>query len=243
MIRKVGLNIAVVALLALMAFNGYLAVRHLKAIQENAALTAEDSAIQANIAGISLELKDMETGQRGYLLTEDTAYLQPYTDAKGKISGHFDSLRFELKKRSSREQALEAQLETLAASKQSEMEKTISLRQQGFRKRAFEMIDTNEGRQYMEQASAILNSLSAMESADGAKILQARNTELSNALSETVLTNAALVVLTALLFLLFRFFGARPGTGSGTEQEYAGYARCGIGTSELGAFHPGAFCD
>src|ERR1700722_16186886 len=107
MIRKFALNLAVVALLALMAFNGYLAVDHLKAVQQSAALAGENAAIQANIAGISQDLKGMETGQRGYLLTEDTAYLQPYTDAKARIAGRFDSLRFELRNRSPREQSME----------------------------------------------------------------------------------------------------------------------------------------
>jgi CHASE3 domain sensor protein len=205
MIRKIALNLAVVALLALMAFNGYLAVHHLKAIQQSAGLTGQNAAMQSNISGISQDLKDMETGQRGYLLTEDTAYLQPYTEAKGRIAGRFDSLRFEVANRSSREKSLETELEQVAAAKQAEMEKTIGLRQQGYRKRAFQMVDTNEGRKYMEQASGILASLSAIENADAAKIEQERNGGLSKALSESVLTNAGLIVLTALLFLLFRY--------------------------------------
>ncbi len=37
----------------------------------------------------SKDLTDMETGQRGYLLTGDPAYLQPDTDAKGRIEMDF----------------------------------------------------------------------------------------------------------------------------------------------------------
>lgn len=207
MILKAGLNLAVAVLLVLMAFNGYLAVHHLKVIQQSAALTTDNSAIRANVAGISQDLKDMETGQRGYLLTEDTAYLQPYTDAKGRIPGRLDGLRFEFANRSLRERSLEGELENVVKAKQAEMEKTISLRQQGYRKRAFEMVSTNEGRKYMEQASGLLSSLSAIEGADGLKIVQDRNAGLSKALSENILASAGLVGLTALLFLLFRFSG------------------------------------
>jgi len=81
MIRKFALNLAVVALLALMAFNGYLAVDHLKAVQQSAALAGENAAIQANIAGISQDLKGMETGQRGYLLTGRADYFALYDTA------------------------------------------------------------------------------------------------------------------------------------------------------------------
>jgi methyl-accepting chemotaxis protein len=212
---KAALNIAVVALLALMAFNGYLAVRHLKAVQSSAALTGESTAIQANIAEISQDLTDMETGQRGFLLTEDPAYLQPYTDAKARIGARFADLRSELANRGEQERSLESQLETLAASKQAEMEKTITLRQQGYRHRAFVMVNTNEGKNYMDQARAALASLSALENANFAKIEQERNASLSRAFSQTILVNLVVLALTALLFVLVRF------QGRGVEREAA----------------------
>ena len=39
------------------------------------------------------DVTDMETGQRGYLLTGDPSYLQPYADAKGRIGTDFADLR------------------------------------------------------------------------------------------------------------------------------------------------------
>src|ERR1700724_3602452 len=93
MIRKVGLQIGVPALLALMAWNAYLAVNHLKQMQNIAVLTLETSMIQADISGVLKDLTDMETGQRGYLLTDDPSYLQPYTDAKGRIGTDIAKLR------------------------------------------------------------------------------------------------------------------------------------------------------
>jgi len=48
MIRKAALQIGVPALLALIAWNAYLAVSHLKRVEKSAALTLESSAIQAD---------------------------------------------------------------------------------------------------------------------------------------------------------------------------------------------------
>jgi PAS domain S-box-containing protein len=39
------------------------------------------------------DLKDAETGQRGYLLTGDKAYLEPYLSVRDSIGGHLDQLR------------------------------------------------------------------------------------------------------------------------------------------------------
>jgi len=132
MIRKAALQIGVPALLAFMAWNAYLAVNHLEQMQKIAALTVESSKIQADISGVLKDLTDMETGQRGYLLTNDSSYLQPYSDAKGSIGTDFASLREGLASRSERERSLESQVESVANTKQAEMERSISLREKGY---------------------------------------------------------------------------------------------------------------
>src|ERR1700680_1661895 len=116
MIRKAALQIGVPALLALIAWNAYLVVNHLRRLQKIAALTLESSAIQAELSGVLKDVTDMETGQRGFLLTGNAAYLQPYTDAKGRIGTDLVSLRAGIATRRQSEESLESQLEFLARS-------------------------------------------------------------------------------------------------------------------------------
>jgi CHASE3 domain sensor protein len=204
-IRKAALQIAAVVLLILMAFNAYLAIDHLKQIQATAARSLESSSAQAAIARVWQDFTDMETGQRGYLLTDDPAYLQPYADAKNAIATHFANLRSSLANRPQPEQALETQLESLAASKQAEIERTIALRQQGYRHRAFQFVQTNQGKQYSDQARSLLSSLSSLENTRFAALEKQRDADSSQAMSQTIATNLGLLVLTAGLFLLIRF--------------------------------------
>jgi CHASE3 domain sensor protein len=207
MIRKAALQIGVPALLAFMAWNAYLAVNHLKRMQKVAALTLESSAIQADLSAVLKDLTDMETGQRGYLLTEDPTYLQPYTDAKGRIGADFDSLRAGLASRPEREQSLELQLESLAKSKQTEMERSINLRQQGYRHRSFMLVNTNEGKGYMDELRSIVSSLSSAESLNFARFASERSASLKRVLWVTVIANSGLLVLAACLFGLIRRLG------------------------------------
>ncbi len=207
MIRKAALQIGAPALLVFMAWNAYLAVNHLKQMQKTAALTLESSIIQAEISGVLKDLTDMETGQRGYLLTGNSSYLQPYTDAKGRIGSDFAGLRAGLANRAESERVLESQLESLANSKQAEMEHSINLRQQGYRHRAFMLVDSNEGMEYMDKARQLLSSLSAAETSSFASFDRERNTSLSKALAETIVANSCLLVLTACLFGLIRYHG------------------------------------
>ena len=208
MIRKIALRLAVAALLVLMALNAYLAINGLSQIQKSAALTLLSSTIQANISAVLQALTDMETGQRGYLLTGDSDYLFPYTDGKNRIGTDFASLRAGLANRKEQERSIESKLESLAASKQAEMERTISLRQQGYRRRAFNLVDTNEGRDYMDGARKLSSSLSSAESSSFARFDKERTASLSKALSETIIANSCLLVLAACLFGFIRYHGS-----------------------------------
>jgi len=207
MIRKALLRIAAPALLAFMAWNAYLAVNHLKQMQHIAARALEGSTMQANISSVLKDLTDMETGQRGYLLTGNPSYMQPYTDAKSRFEADLAGLRAAVANGPESEQSQVSKLESLATSKQAEMERSIGLRQQGYRRRAFMLVDSNEGMEYMDQARGLLSSLSAAQANNIEAIDRERNTSLSKALLETIVSNLCLVVLMVGLFGLVRYHG------------------------------------
>ena len=207
MIRKAALQIGVPALLALIAWNAYLAVTHLKRVEKSAALTLESSALQAEVSGLLKDVTDMESGQRGYLLTGDAAYLQPYTDAKNRIEMDFANLRTGLSNRTQREQLQESQFESLAKSKQAEMERSITLRQHGYRLRSFKLIDTDEGKGYMDEIRRIASSLSSSESSNSARLTGERTAAQKRAFSATVISNSVLLVLAICAFGLMRHNG------------------------------------
>lgn len=207
MIRKAALQVGAPALLAFMVFNTFLAINNLREMQKNAALTLESSMIQADISAVLKDLIDMETGQRGYLLTADPSYLQPYSDAKGRIANDFAGLRVRLDHHAEGERSLESQLESLATSKQAEMERSITLRQQGYRHRSFMLVGSNEGKEYMDRARGFLSSISAAETNSFETTDRERNTSLKRALVETIVANSCLLLLTACVFGLIRYHG------------------------------------
>ena len=207
MIRKTALQLGAAALFALIAWNGYIAVSLVTKMERTAAVTLQSSMIQARISGVLNDLTDMETGQRGYLLTHDPSYLHPYTEAKDRIAADFAGLRVGLANHPERERSVESQLESVASSKQAEMERTISLRNQGYRHRAFRLVDSNEGMVYMDSARGLLSSLSMAETSSFARFDREREASLNKTLAETIIGNSCLLVLTACLFELIRRHG------------------------------------
>jgi len=207
MMRKALLQIGVPALLVCMALNAYLAVDHWRQMQKMEALTLEGSMMQASISGVLKDLTDMETGQRGYLLTGDRAYLQPYNAAKDKIANDFGTLRGKLAGRPEDERSLESQLESLAKVKQAEMERTIDLRQKGYRHRSFMLVNTDEGKGYMDGFRSVAASLVSAESANFMRFDRENAVALKKILSATIVANCGLLLLAIGLFALIRYDG------------------------------------
>ncbi len=204
MIRKIALQIGFPALLVLIAWSAYLAVGHFKRMHTASTMTLESSAIQADLSAILKDLTDMETGERGYLLTDDPAYLQPYTDSKTKIESDFTGLRAKFATRTQEQQSLEAKLESLAQSKQAEMEHAIDLRRRGFRLRSFKLVATNEGKGYMDEIRRLEASLSSAENSNFVSLENERNIAFHRALRVTLLSSCGLFVLAACLVGLTR---------------------------------------
>ena len=209
MIRKIALQFGTMALFALMVWNAYLALSRFNERGRIADLTVESSRMQAAVSTVLRDLTDMETGQRGYLLTGTLDYLSPYNDAKNRIAGDFAGLRAALAKSPQSEQATELQLEGLANSKTAEMEHTISLRQQGYRHRAFKLVDSNEGLEYMEKMRSLLSSLSTTENDRFVSLEAEKKARLEKAFREILVTNLSLFALAVCLFAGLRYHGQR----------------------------------
>lgn len=209
MIRKAIFVTGVAAVLAFIVVNGYFAVQNLRGIRDNAALRQETVLIQADISAALLSVVDLESAQRGYLLTEDTSYLQPYTAAVERLAPLLSSLRSKLSSRPADERDLEAQLETVIQSKLAEADETIRLRQQGYRSRAFRIVKTNRGKELMDQARTQSASLLAAETNRLSDHEQQTNASIERALTATLGWNSLLLIFTALVFALLWVYSQR----------------------------------
>src|SRR5271170_2612113 len=77
------------------------------------------------LATIMTHLNDLETGQRGYLLTGDKEYLEPFAKSKGCIEPEIEELRRQTE-RTAEDGPLLSRLQSLAQRKIAELERTIA---------------------------------------------------------------------------------------------------------------------
>lgn len=95
-------------------------------------------------------LKDAETGQRGYLLTQDEGYLAPFENAKGQIDEELARLSRSLTSGERTSPDFD-QLVQLTTRKLNELQKTVDLAHHGNLDQALEIVRSGEGKDQMDQ--------------------------------------------------------------------------------------------
>ncbi len=99
--------------------------------------------------------KDAETGQRGYLLTGEEAYLEPFNSGKTAIDGELNRMRTLIARNVEQQQRLD-QLQAVIADKLSELLSTIELRKAGKSDQAMAIVRTDHGKILMDRIRALV---------------------------------------------------------------------------------------
>jgi CHASE3 domain sensor protein len=104
-----------------------------------------------------LSLEDAETGQRGYVITGDEAYLEPYRNGREELAGRFARLRTLVGDNASQAESL-LEIKTL-----SELGTTIDTRRSGGFEAARAIIVSDEGRNIMDRIRAEVATMQERE--------------------------------------------------------------------------------
>ncbi|MFL5256418.1 MAG: CHASE3 domain-containing protein [Rhodopila sp.] len=121
----------------------------------NADLTLADRAQEGQCAAgtVLSTLVDAETGQRGYLLTDNPAYLEPFNTTRGRLDADLAGLDGMLAT-FPEWAAPVGRIRSLAAEKLAELQRTIALHQSGQANAARDVVRGDEGRHLMVAARA-----------------------------------------------------------------------------------------
>ena len=165
--RSVSLpKMAISLTLALLAACILIGINETGFTQSSAALEdiAEASRTRASLNRVLQHVLDAETGSRGYLLTGDPRYLEPYTAAVAEIGAQLDALR-RIYVPSTDEYAILAQLTRNVQRKLAEMDLSVRMRKQGNEDAWKFVLMTDVGKEHMdairEQASRLINASTA----------------------------------------------------------------------------------
>jgi methyl-accepting chemotaxis protein len=103
-------------------------------------------------------LKDAETGQRGYLITGDEAFLEPYHTGTAEVPDVVKDLRKLTADNPNQQRRVDA-AEPLIAAKLAELKQTIDLRRKGDLDDAVKIVHGGEGKRVMDGLRRILDEM------------------------------------------------------------------------------------
>lgn len=167
---------------------------HVQAITSgNWTFRALEVIAQANL--VLVGLIDAETGQRGYLLTADMRYLEPYHAAVRALPARVARLR-ELTADNPAQTDRVTSLDPLVTAKLDEFHSTIALRRRNGTEAALRVIGTGQGKATMDRIRGVIGEITERERALFEERLSARSAHVSRArelIALATLLGAALV--------------------------------------------------
>jgi CheY-like chemotaxis protein/signal transduction histidine kinase/CHASE3 domain sensor protein len=200
----------------------FLSYRSFQQRAEGARLVAHTLEVTAHLEVLLSTFQDAETGQRGFLLTGDEHYLEPYDQAVATFDGELLRLRTAIADNPQQVERFEA-LNRSGRSKMAELKQTIDLKRSGRPDAALAVVTTDRGKRDMDDIRAHVGAMKEAER----RLLETRTQELAAASSfvtEVVWGGSAL-----LLFLIAA--AAALSSRDFLEQRVQGWLR--LGQSEM----------
>jgi two-component system cell cycle sensor histidine kinase/response regulator CckA len=151
-VLKASHNLGLIVALGIVIAIGAVSYLDDQAYKKNAAAARQSRSIVEQTHELLSQIKDAETGQRGFLLTGDSYYLEPYVSALPRIRQVLSQLG--QPGLAFADPAAAASLAPLTKEKLDELADTIEARRQGRGEEAVAMLHTNRGRLTMERIRA-----------------------------------------------------------------------------------------
>jgi signal transduction histidine kinase len=155
------------------------------------------SGIRNQLEQVLVLLGDAESGQRGYILTGETSFLTPYSNATDQLPGALHSLRV----LADGDESLGHQLDELEVDsrlKVNELAKTVELDRAVENRAALTLVKNGNGQYLMDR---IRQLAATIQKSDAAELLR-QQTRRAKSMQSTTLSIAALVI-SLMLFTIF----------------------------------------
>jgi PAS domain S-box-containing protein len=202
-----GPAVAVALLVVALVIDAGLALHNIREVAVSLQWVSHTNEVLARLEAVLSTLKDAETGQRGYLLTGEASYLEPYREAVDRLPGQIAGLR-QLTLDNPAQTARVLRLDELASQRMAILKRGLDLagldpdRGRGLSS-GRQTVLTGEGKQVMDRVRAEVDEMERVER----ELLEERGVIARGAARTAVVTTVvALVIGLALVALVVWLF-------------------------------------
>ena len=160
--RNWPLAIGLAAVLAFFVVSGYLSYRNARFLTLDAEQVAHTHEVITSLGDVLSVMKDAETGQRGFIITGNVRYLEPFNVARATIKDQLDRAENFLKDNPEQDAILQS-IRLRVAEKFAELEETIALRRSAGFEAARDLVVSDNGRLAMDSIRENIAQMRAAE--------------------------------------------------------------------------------
>jgi signal transduction histidine kinase/CheY-like chemotaxis protein len=194
-------------LVAFFALDATFSVRNVQRLRTQSQAVVHTYAVAGAIERVMSDLKDAETGQRGYLITGNEEYLAPYRQASRRVD--IDLAGLEALLLDPRQLVSVAELRDHARAKLDELDVTILARRESGFDAAREAVATNVGKREMDAMRGIGDTLMRRETDLLADREAAADAATYRASAQIIISDAiGAVAVIALILVLRRHYAS-----------------------------------
>ncbi|HEX4505322.1 MAG TPA: CHASE3 domain-containing protein, partial [Alphaproteobacteria bacterium] len=208
--------------------SGGVAYRNVTTLRDDNRQIVHSHEVIVALDNLLSSVKDAETGQRGYLLTNEPKYLEPYNTALADITSRLDDIA-ELTRDNPRQQARIAPLRQHVDAKLAELKETIDLRRTQGAEAALAVVTTDRGKVEMD---TIRTQLAAMDREE-AELREKRMAEMADAYSAALLS-AVLSGLLGIVLTVIVSYLIRRAAAARQREEWLQSGQVGLSAAMLG---------
>jgi signal transduction histidine kinase/DNA-binding response OmpR family regulator/CHASE3 domain sensor protein len=187
---RIGLGLSLL-ILFITSLASYLSINSLI---KSAEMVKHSNQVMAKLENVVSALTDAETGQRGFLLTSDKDFLEPYTGAKQRALGLLDEIRTETRDNEFQQRNVQ-KLKEIINGRLDIIKRTIEDKERG---RAIGVSELINGKSYMDSARDLIKVMKGEEE----RLLDLRTANMNKLAGYT----PSLIILAALLAIIITIF-------------------------------------
>lgn len=192
--------LAAIAFFVASASLSYLTVQNIKG---NSARVTQTHALIVALDLLLIDVQDAETGLRGYLLTGDDGYLDPYNRAMSQVENRIETLD-SIATPEMHERGGPSELRAFAVSKLGTMRETLRLYGEEGEAAAVAFMRTDRGRSDMDGIRDTVGQLRLEAGEDRAQALRERDRSFVVAWTSGIATGVVGIILTLIISALLR---------------------------------------
>ena len=202
--RRLPIHAGMALILVLLVGIGWLCSRDMRAMIESGRWEAHTHYVIEELRELLSALRDVETGQRGFVITGDQKFLEPYREALSHLDGHLAVLR-SLTRDNPRQQARMGKLEPVIRQRLAHSKQAVDLRSTQGLAAAAQLTAEGQGKRLMDEIRRQVAEAQTEED----RLLKERTAAKESDTHRTVLMllvggASSLAVLLLVFFLLLR---------------------------------------